>query len=244
METNFLKDKNVFITGSARGLGRALALKFAEQGTVVIGHDRSSKKEADELLEELKKFNPKCGMFQANLRSPEETGEMMEKIHQGYGHIDILINNIGNFIYKPFDATTFEEFADVIESNLYSTFLCSKLVLEKMKERRSGVIINLGCAGADRIVIRELTTPYYIAKTGVLMLTKILAHTYAPYGIRVNSVSPGILETSVAKLDVPAGRYATFDDIFNAMSFLLSSDASYINGANIEVAGAWTPGSK
>jgi NAD(P)-dependent dehydrogenase (short-subunit alcohol dehydrogenase family) len=241
MEMNLFTDKNILITGSTKGLGRALAVKFAERGATVIEHYYTSKNEAEEFLQELKKFNSKCGMFQANLRSPGQTTKMMEKIHEEYGHIDILINNVGNFIYKQFDKVTFEEFADVIETNLYSSFLCGKLVIEKMKERKSGHIINIGCAGADRIIIRELTTPYYIAKTGVLMLTKILAHAYAPYGIRVNAVSPGILETSVAKLEVPAGRLATFDDIFNAISFLLSPQSEYINGANIEVAGAWLP---
>ena len=113
-----------------------------------------------------------------------------------------------------------------------------------MKKKKWGRIINFGCAAADSITIRERTTPYYIAKTGVIMLTKVLAYEYAHYGITVNSVSPGILKTSITKPPTPSGKYAQFEDILNAVNFLLKTESNYINGANIEIAGGWRPGFK
>lgn len=111
-----------------------------------------------------------------------------------------------------------------------------------MQKKKWGRIINFGCVGADNLTIREKTTPYYIAKSGVIMLTKVLAYEYAKYGITINSISPGILQTSVAKPKTPTGKFAEFEDIINAVNFLLKDDSSYINGANLEVAGGWRPG--
>ncbi|MBI2611439.1 SDR family oxidoreductase, partial [Candidatus Gottesmanbacteria bacterium] len=127
----------------------------------------------------------------------------------------------------------------------YSTFLCSQKVLPYMKKKRWGRIINFGCAAADAITIRKNTTPYYIAKTAVIMLTKVLAYEYAKYGITINSISPGIMPTSVTK---PKSQFAQstqlvqFSDITHAINLLLKEDSSAINGANIEISGGWRPG--
>jgi NAD(P)-dependent dehydrogenase (short-subunit alcohol dehydrogenase family) len=240
--SSFLKGKVALVTGSAKNLGRALALSLAKEGAIVAAHYHESEKEAKTLREELRRHNEKSEIFRADLRNEKETREMISAVEKTYGRVDVLINNVGNFIYKPFDEVEYEEFKDVIETNLYASFLCTKLVIEGMKARGEGNVINLGCAGADRLTVRELTTPYYIAKTGVILLTKIFARTYAPHGVRFNSISPGVLESSVAEpLSIPAGRRASFDDIVNTILFLLSPDSSYINGANIEVAGGWVP---
>jgi len=239
---SYLNNKVILITGAAKNLGRALALSLAKEGAAVAAHYNESKKEAEVLREELRRHNEKSDIFRADLRNEKETRAMITAVEKQYGRVDVLINNVGNFIYKPFDEVEYDEFKDVIETNLYASFLCTKLVIDGMKEREEGSIINLGCAGADRLTVRELTTPYYIAKTGVILLTKIFARTYATHGVRINSISPGVLESSVAEpLSIPAGRRASFDDIVNAVLFLLSPASSYINGANIEVAGGWVP---
>src|SRR3989338_341332 len=167
---------------------------------------------------------------------------MFRNIDKKLGSVDILINLIGNFIFEPITTTTFEKFRDVIASNLYSTFLCCNETFPMMQKKKWGRIINFGCVGADSITIREKTTPYYIAKTGVIMLTKVLAYESAKYGITVNSISPGILETSVAKPPTPSGRFVQFTDIINAINFLLKEESSYINGSNIEVSGGFRLG--
>ena len=202
-------------------------------------HYHSSQTEAEQLQKEL---GDRCAIYRANLRVQGEIDELFSKIKNNHGDVDILFNTVGNFIYKPFDEVSVDDFSDVMETNLQATFACSKAVLPSMQLKGAGHIINFGCAGADRMPIKELTTPYYIAKTGIIMLTKIMARTYASKGIHVNCISPGILETSVASVaEIPAGRRASFEDIYQAALFLLSPEADYCNGTNLEVSGGWTP---
>ena len=111
-----------------------------------------------------------------------------------------------------------------------------------MVKEKWGRIINFGCVAADAITVRKNTTPYYIAKTGVIMYTKVLAYQYALYQITVNSISPGILKTSIVKTKTPTNHLADFADISNAVNFLLKEESSYINGANLEISGGWRPG--
>ncbi|MDP3964708.1 MAG: SDR family oxidoreductase [bacterium] len=235
-----LNGKIVLVTGAARKLGGFLAQRLARQGAVVVAHYHTSEKTAKALELSLKRVNPKNSIMKADLRNEKQIRGLMKKVIQKHGRIDILINNVGNFIFKPFDKVTYDDFQDVMETNLSSSFLLTQLAAQNMKRRKSGSIINLGCAGADRLVIRPKTTPYYIAKTGVIMLTKIQAQTYGPRGIRVNAISPGILKTSVVKPEVPV-RLTDFDDIWATLVFLLDPVSEQVNGANIEVAGGWTP---
>lgn len=240
---NDLKGKTALITGSAKNLGCAIALNLAKQGAKIAVHYHTSKKEADDTLTEVNKYSH--GMIvKANLTNSHEVCSMNRTIEQSLGKVDILINLVGNFIYEPITTTSFEKFKDVIESNLYSTFLCSKAVLPGMVKKKWGRIINFGNVGAENMQIREKTTPYLIAKTAVLMLTKVMAYEYAKYGITVNSISPGILKTSLAKPPTPTGKYAEFEDIINAVNFLIKEESGYINGANIEVAGGFRLGFK
>ena len=236
-----LKNKIALVTGSAKNLGRAIALDLAQQRTKVVIHYNRSEREALQTLKEVKKYSDGI-IVCADLTNQKEVISMFRNIEKKLGSVDILINLIGNFIFEPITTTAFEKFKDVIESNLYSTFLCCNEAIPSMQKKKWGRMINFGCVGAENITIREKTTPYYIAKTGVIMLTKVLAYEYAKYGITVNSISPGILETSIAKPPTPSGRNASFEDIINVVNFLLKKESNYINGANIEVAGGWKPG--
>lgn len=237
-----LKEKVAFISGSAKGLGAEIAKGFAKEGARVIVHYRSSKAAAEKTLAEIKKSSPDSFLVSADVTREDEVKDMFDAIYRKVDSVDILINTIGDFIYKPLTETTFGEFRDVLESNLSATFLCSQAVLPKMRQKKSGWIINFGSVGCERILLRPNTTPYYIAKTGVYMLTKMFAHAEAKHGIRINMISPGALPTSVVKPEhFPAGRGTSFNDIIDAIFFLLSDKAAYIIGANIEVAGGWTP---
>ena len=238
---NHLSGKVALVTGAAKNLGRAIANDLSKQGAKVAIHYHTSKKDALKTLREVNKFSE--GMIvKANLTTAEEVVSMFRNIETKLDSVEILINLVGNFIFDSISATSFEKFRDVIESNLYATFLCSQKVLPAMKKKRWGRIINFGSVAADAITIRQKTTPYYIAKTGVIMLTKVLAYEYAKYDITINSISPGILKTSIAKPPTPSGKYAQFEDITNTINFLLKKESGYINGANIEVSGGWRPG--
>ncbi len=244
-----LKGKVAVITGSNRGLGRAVAIELAKQGATVVINYRNNKREAEETLKQIRAQSPKPNpqsplLIKADVTKEKEVQKMFSEVLKKFGRIDILMNNVGNFCFCKFSELSNADFKDVIESNIYGTLFCSRAALEIMRKQKSGNIINVGCASCDRITIREKTTPYYLAKTGVYMLTKVMAMEEAKNGIRINMVSPGILETSITKEKVPMGRDATFQDIINAILFLLDEKSSYLNGANIEVAGGWVPGSK
>lgn len=238
---NNLEGKTALVTGSAKNLGRAIALDLARQGAKVAIHYNSSQKEASQTLKEVKRLSTGIAIH-ANLINPSDVSSMILKIKSDLGPVDILINIVGNFIYEPITKTTFPKFRDVVESNLYSTFLCSQKTLPTMIKKKWGRIINFGNVGAENVVIRKNTTPYFIAKAGVISLTKVLAYEYAKYGITVNSISPGILSTSIVKAKTPSGRFIQFSDIINVVNFLIKDESSCINGANIEVSGGWRTG--
>ena len=169
-----LSGKIALVTGSATNLGHAIAVDLAQQKINVAIHYHKSKKEALRTLQEVNKLS-RGFAFQADLTDQQLVMQMFKSVKEKLGNIDILINLIGNFIYQPIDKTDFRKFRDVIESNLYSSFLCCQNALPEMKRKKWGRIINFGCVGAESLTVRKNTTPYYIAKTGVIMLTRVLA---------------------------------------------------------------------
>lgn len=231
------------VTGAGKGLGKAFAIALAKWGYTVVVHYNLSREEAGDVLAEIKQKSPKSVSIKADLTHENEVGIMFEAIAKKFGRIDLLINNVGNFAYREFSKTTNAQFRDIIESNLYSALYCSREALVLMRKQKSGAIINIGCVGAERVTITQKSTPYFIAKTSLYMLTKIMANEEAGGGIRVNMISPASLETDIFKEgDFPMGRSANYDDVIKMLRFLISDDAYYINGANIEVAGAFIPG--
>ncbi len=229
----------MLITGAGKGLGKALSTHFAKNEYCIIAHYRNTKPDH---FANLKKHSPASFCVRADLASEAHTARMFKEIYKKTPHIDVLVNNIGDFIFKDINTTTFSDFKNVVESNLYSAFLCAHAVLPAMQKKRSGSIVMLGCAGAGTITVRKNTTPYYIAKTGVLMLVKALAAENQTYNIRINAVSPGILPHSSAKPIERKSQEIQHKDIINAIEFLLSEKAQKITGANLEVAAGWIPG--
>ena len=237
--------KVAVVTGSAKGLGADICRALVADGFTPIVHYYKSREDAEELVEELKKNAPDSFAISADLTSEQEVFDMFKRIGQEVGTVDLLINNVGNFIFKPFAQTSNSEFKDMIESNILSTFYCCRAVLGMMREKKGGNIINVGSVGSERLVIRENSTPYYLGKTGVYVLTKAFAAEEAKHGIRINMVSPASLTADIFKMeDFPTGRPASHEDVIKAIKFLISVENSYINGANIEVAGGFIPGYK
>jgi len=235
--------KVAVVTGAAKGLGADICRALVEAGyTAVVGYN-NSKEEAEALVEELKKVSPESFAISADMTSEPAVLEMIKEVDQELGRIDLLVNNVGNFVFKPFAHTSNAEFRDMIESNLYSTLYASRAVLPMMRKQKSGNIINIGSVGCERLILRENVVPYYLAKNGVYTLTKALAFDEAKSGVRINIVSPASMATDIFKPeDFPTGRPASHEDVTKAIMFLISPDNSYINGANIEVAGGFVPG--
>lgn len=235
--------KVAVVTGAAKGLGKAIVLELCNRGYTAVIHYNKSREEALKVLGLVKKKSPRSIAVSADLKDEKQVGSVFAEVFKNFGGVDLLVNNVGNFLYKKFSQTTNEEFRDIIESNSYSTLFASRAVLPVMRKQKSGQIINIGAVGAERIQLLKKSTPYFLAKNGVYVITKIMAHEEAKYGIRINMISPASLETDIfGPGDFPMGRSASYDDVIKTLLFLISSEANYINGANIEVAGGFIAG--
>lgn len=237
--------KVAVVTGAAKGLGKAFALALAAAGYTVVVHYHKSKKEAEAVIDVIRKKSPESFAISADLKDEKQAEVMFVEIVKILGRVDLLVNNVGNFLYKDFSQTTSEEFRDILESNVYSTFFCTRAVLPTMRKQKDGHVITIGCVGCDSVTVREKSAPYFMAKSGVYYLTKAFALEEAQYGVHVNMISPASMATDIFKPDdFPMGRAVNYTDVVNVLLFLISKRAYYINGANIEVAGGFIPGVK
>jgi NAD(P)-dependent dehydrogenase (short-subunit alcohol dehydrogenase family) len=231
-----------FISGSAKGIGRALAIDLAQHGYTVVVHYHHSHATATATLAEVQSYSPASRLMQADLTQFGEVQRLFAAIQREFGRLDVLINAVGNFgIYHPITAVTPDELDDVLNSNIRATLLCMQQAVPLLQAAGSGRIVNFGCATADQTIARKYTVPYYIAKSGVITLTKSYAELLAQYHITVNTVSPGVVENSIVTQALPMGRPAQYADITAAVRWLISAEASYVSGANLEVAGGWVP---
>jgi 3-oxoacyl-[acyl-carrier protein] reductase len=229
------------VTGSSRGLGRNIALRLADVVSAVAVHYKSSREKALEVVNAIEERGKKSAAFQADLIKQGEASRLIGRVEERFDRIDILINNFGPILVKPWMELTAKDWQFVLRSNLESAFFCLKAVLPGMKRRNWGRIINIGYSRAEQLVAFSSITPYAIAKTGLLILTRSVAASVASSGITVNMVSPGLMEGGVLppSRSVPKGRLGRFEDVSEAVLFLVSEKAGYITGTNLVVAGGW-----
>jgi NAD(P)-dependent dehydrogenase (short-subunit alcohol dehydrogenase family) len=236
-----MNKKYALVTGSAKRLGKDIALKLTSEGYTVLFHYFTSIKEIEELKEHFLKINKPFFAYKADIKDKEQIKEMANWIKQNFGQLDLLVNNVGNYKLANIAEFTIEDWDDIIQSNLNGAFYCIHYLLELIKKSQ-GNIINIGYTSADSMQANVNSTAYSISKTGLLILSKSLAKSLGPYKVRVNMISPGHLENSVDlpanyKKAIPLQRPGTSDDIFNAILFILNND--YITGINLEVAGGY-----
>jgi 3-oxoacyl-[acyl-carrier protein] reductase len=229
------------VTGSARGIGRGIALGLAAGGYDVAVHYRSSAEAAEATRREAESLGVRAVALQADLAGAEPATRLVEEAHATFGRLDVLVNNVGNYVFKPFSELELAEWRDVLDTNLEATFGACRAALPLMKAQGSGRIVNLGFAGAQNLVGRPSLVAYAIAKTGVAILTKAIAKEAAPFGVTANVVAPGVIENSVEKpvSNIPAGIVGRIDDVVNAVLFFCSPGAGYVTGQVLEVAGGW-----
>jgi 3-oxoacyl-[acyl-carrier protein] reductase len=240
-----LENNVALVTGSSRGIGKIIALRLAEAGASLVINYKSDSSAADEVLQLIKKMKRQAISVQCDVSNFADVEEMVGKVTSEFGRIDILVNNVGPFLYKSIYDTTIQEWHQIINSNLNSTFYCCKAVVPIMRKQRSGNVINIGAPNAERTQGYVQNCPYAIAKTGVVVLSKSLAKEEAKNGIRVNVINPGFIETdeytAEMKKDmpkqVPLGRLGKPEDIANAVLFLVSDEANYITGSVLNVHG-------
>lgn len=247
-----LTGKTALVTGASRGLGKGIALALAEKGADVIVNYFNDPAEADAVSNEIKsRFGRKSYTVKADVSSAEEVAAMFEEISEKSGRLDILVNNAGTSRAQNIFETSEADWDFILNTNLKSVFLCSKEAMEIMKKQNYGRIISISSVVAHRGAIHG-HVHYAATKSGILGFTRTLARTAAPFGITVNSVAPGIIETEllekthgaegVKKLasDVPLGLGKP-RDIGMATAFLASEDAHYITGITLDVNGGMFP---
>ena len=242
-----LKGKKVLVTGSSSGIGAATAVMFSRQGCFVGVHYFQTKAGAKKTLEQVKRCSDGVSLC-ADIREPGQVRQMAESFAKQAGGIDILVNNAGSLIDRqPFETATLEYHEDVYATNVRSIFLATQAALPYLKKSR-GNIVNIGSV-AGHNGGGEGSGLYAAAKAAVATETIAMAKEFAHYGIRVNSVLPGFIETrfhqrfssdqrrkNVAE-QTPLGRNGTAEDVARAVLFLASEAASFITGEYIAVNG-------
>ena len=230
------------VTGGARRLGRHLCQSLARRGYDIVIVYRASGEDARSLEREIASAGGRARTLKMDVAAKQEVAAAFADIARVEEHVDLLINNVGN--YNPQDVTKLspDVWDETIAANLSGAYYCCHHALGLMPD--GGNIINIGMAGLEGIRASTRGADYYVSKTGLLVLTRALAAGYASRHIRVNMVSPGQLENSVdlppgdqISRWVPLGRSGTLDDIAQAVHYLL--DAGYVTGVNIDVAGGY-----
>ena len=242
-----MNERVALITGGARGIGRAIALALADRGWAVAICYRKSESEAKEAVEAVRKKGSRGLEVQCDVSDPVAAEELLKRVEVEWRRIDALINCAGPYHRINLLEETVEGWRSMFDNNLHPVFYLSRLVAAGMKGRRWGRIINFSMANADQLVAQTEITAHYIAKAGVLILTRSLARILAPYGITVNSISPGFInsgsapeeELSKMKSRIPAGYVGTTGDAVEVACFLISEEARYVNGTNIHLSGGW-----
>jgi 3-oxoacyl-[acyl-carrier protein] reductase len=228
------------VTGSAKGIGRAIALCLAETDYAVAVHYRSSRAEAEEVVKLIRGKGGAAEGFQADLSDDVAARLLVQSVISTMGGLHVVINNVGNFAIGPLATYPTESWRDMFASNLDSTFAVCQSALVHMRAKHFGRIVNFGYAGTGQLAARPQSVAYTIAKTGVTLLTKAIALAEIANGITANVIAPGIIENSVGDLPtVPAGRFGTYEDVCAAVRYFVSDEASYVTGQTLEVAGGW-----
>lgn len=230
------------VTGSSKRNGRALALWLAARGVRVAVHFRGSEDAARATHAECNALTPGCVLVQGELTQPESAYAVVRDAREKLGGLQLLVNNVGNYLRKDLFELTPEEWRDQLESNLYSAWFCTQEAVKHMRRQGFGRIVNLGYAAGERPSYNRLTVPYHIAKTGLATLTRSAAAALAKTGITVNTIGVGIMENSIVKpVNPPAGRFASEDDLCRALAVFVAEGAEHINGAQLDVSGGWIP---
>ncbi len=242
----YLTDKVALVTGASRGIGRAIALKLSDAGAKLAINFAGNVEKAEEVKAEIEKRGGEAILVQGKVDNFEVANDIVKKIVETWGTVDILINNAGitrdNLLLKMSES----DFDEVIATNLKGVFNCTKAVTKLMMKNRSGKIVNMTSVVGLTGNISQAN--YAAAKSGVIGFTKAVAKELAARGINVNAIAPGFIQTDMTdKLSdkikeatltqIPLGKFGTTEDVANLAAFLVSDKAAYITGQIINVDG-------
>lgn len=241
-----------FVTGAARGIGLAIARWFFHQGyrVAVIDNDAPTLTATEATLRsELGTRSSDLLVIHGDVADPSQVASAVQRIEQGFGRLDALVNNAGVATFKPIGETTFDEWRWVMATNLDGPFLCVQACAPLMLKNGGGAVVNI--ASISGLRASTLRVAYGTSKAALIHLTRQQAVEYGNAGIRVNAIAPGPVETEMAKKvhtpairadyhdTIPLARYGSLEEIANAVGFLCSPQASYVNGQVLAVDGGF-----
>jgi 3-oxoacyl-[acyl-carrier protein] reductase len=235
------------ITGGAKGIGRGIALDLASRQWKIAFCYRTSETDAQKTAQDVTTRGGQALAVRCDVSDPVAAKNLVAQVENKWGQIDVLVNGAGPYHRVNLFDETIKGWNDMFDGNLHPIFYLAQAVAPGMKARKVGRIISFSMANADQMEAQADVTAHYIAKAGVLILTRTLAKLLAPYGITVNAISPGFIDSGSAPPQelaamtkrIPAGYIGTVDDTVAAVRYLLSEDARYVNGANIQISGGW-----
>ena len=242
-----MANRVALITGGARGIGRAVALDLADEGWSVAICYRTSAKEANEVIEAARQKNARALAFECDVSDPAAAAVLVQKVQSEWGRIDALINGAGPYHRVSLLQETNEGWHSMFDNNLHPVFYLSQAVIPVMREQQWGRIVCFSMANAEQLIAQPQLTAHYISKVSLVALARSFARLVAPYGITMNCVAPGFIDSGSAPKQelekmvkfIPAGYVGNVSDAVGAVRFLLSEAARYVNGATIQVSGAW-----
>jgi 3-oxoacyl-[acyl-carrier protein] reductase len=235
------------ISGGAKGIGRAIGLELAAQGWAVALCYRTSADSAEATAAAIRSRGATALPIRADVSLPDECEQLVGTVTTALGGIDALINCAGPYRRVSLLDETVAGWQEMFDNNLHPVFYLARLVAPHMIQRKWGRIISFSMANADQGVAQPQITAHYIAKSGILILSRTLAKLLAPHNITVNVISPGFVSSGSAPEEelqkmlknIPAGYIGKVDDAVGVVKFLLSDEARYVNGANVHLSGGW-----
>jgi 3-oxoacyl-[acyl-carrier protein] reductase len=247
MSERVLAGKVAIVTGASRGIGRAVAERFASEGARVAVNWVRGEREANGVVEAIAKDGGQALSVQGDVSRSKDVRELVQATVDRFGRVDILVNNAGVMVSKSVLDTTEDDWDRTIDVNLKGAYLCSKEVAPMMLEQKAGKIINMSSNSGLYHPSAMRFTEYVVSKAGMNGLTKAMALALGPY-ITVNAICPGWIKTEMIEgtdpeverrilAETALGRWGTPDEIAGAALFLASKDADFITGELLIVAG-------
>jgi NAD(P)-dependent dehydrogenase (short-subunit alcohol dehydrogenase family) len=243
-----LRNRVALVTGASRGIGKEIALTLGRAGMLVAVTYRTNKLAAQKVVAELRALGIEGLALTTEITDPARVKAMIEAVIKHFGRLDVLVNNVGDFDWKPVAESSVEQWSAVIASNLFSAFYATKFVLPTMRRQHWGRIINMGSVGAERAFGQAKISAYSAAKAGIVAFTRSVALEEARNGITANVVNPPVIDDKELSLEeaqrltdarFPVGRPATGRDVGEAVKYFASEEAAFVTGQVLNVSGGW-----